>query len=332
MADRGTTIRASQLRNFSVTAEDIKNDSLTGNKLIDGTISGAKIADEAITESKLDISNSPINGYFLQYVTGSGFVWAEATVSGASDHGELDGLVDDDHSQYLLTNGGRQLTGDWDFGSANISGTGDVYCDQIRLTTGITDEGDGVLEIDSSEVEFTGILTISGTTKKSGHFYAGSTAPTTSGSRLNYDGDFYATRVYNAYYNDLADFQYISDDKIYGMVYYETGMGIRICNTRCQKGVVGVLSDTYGFALGSSEDDSFGPIAIAGWALAKVDKEYDSGTPLTNDALGSLTEMSLEEKTKYPERLVAVYMKKESLDFWGPNKIPVNNRHWVKVK
>lgn len=126
MADRHTTIRASQLRNFSISAEDLKTDSITGDKFIDGTISGAKIADEAVSESKLDVINIPVDGYYLKYTTISGMEWA-ISGGGTSDHGSLTGLVDDDHSQYLLTNGNRQLSGSWDYGSQTISGSGDVY-------------------------------------------------------------------------------------------------------------------------------------------------------------------------------------------------------------
>lgn len=42
-----------------------------------------------------------------------------------TDHGDLDGLTDDDHTQYLLANGSRNLTGDWQTGEFDINGTGD---------------------------------------------------------------------------------------------------------------------------------------------------------------------------------------------------------------
>ena len=40
---------------------------------------------------------------------------------GRVDHGVLDGLLDDDHPQYLLTNGGRALTGDLSAGGNHIT-------------------------------------------------------------------------------------------------------------------------------------------------------------------------------------------------------------------
>lgn len=38
-----------------------------------------------------------------------------------NDHGELDGLSDDDHPQYLLTNGSRALGGNWSLGGHDLS-------------------------------------------------------------------------------------------------------------------------------------------------------------------------------------------------------------------
>ena len=43
------------------------------------------------------------------------------TAAQAADHGNLAGLTDDDHLQYLLTNGSRTLSGNWDAGNWNIT-------------------------------------------------------------------------------------------------------------------------------------------------------------------------------------------------------------------
>lgn len=50
---------------------------------------------------------------------------ASAT-SSASDHGNLLGLGDDDHAQYLLVNGTRAMTGDLDMGTNDIANVGTV--------------------------------------------------------------------------------------------------------------------------------------------------------------------------------------------------------------
>jgi hypothetical protein len=155
-----------------------------------------------------------------------------------------------------------------------------------------------------------------------------------SGTGILVTGDFKAaTRIWNAVWNDLADFQLLNDELVFGACYFDTKDGARICNERCQLSVIGIASDTYGFGLGLNPVSQV-PIAVAGWVLAFVDNEYPCGTPLTNNEKGMLTEMTLEEKMHYPERLVAIYKRKEMDKLWGPEgkKIEVKDRHWVRVK
>lgn len=145
---------------------------------------------------------------------------------------------------------------------------------------------------------------------------------------------FSAGKVWNAVWNDIADFQLLCDRLEFGKCYFDTKDGAMICNKRCQMSVIGIASDTFGFGVGNRPDNKQVPIAVAGWVLAFVDKEYECGTPLTNDEHGNLTAMTREEKLEYPERIVALYKRKEMEEFWGPEnqKIAVKGRHWVKIK
>ena len=191
------------------------------------------------------------------------------------------------------------------------------YYTETELTNGATDLVLGTLKVD-------------GSTKADGYLYDSTLDPSNT-TRLNYDGYFYATRVYNAVYNDIADFQDLDDILDYGKCYIDMGEGVKIANKRCQRGVIGIASDTYGFAVGQkNEGVNQVPISIAGWVLAQVDKEYYPGTPLTNDEWGQLTEMTPSEKVSFPERILAIYRKPERELYW--NNIEVNERHWVKVK
>lgn len=56
-------------------------------------------------------------------VASSSFVGAGA---GVTAHGDLSGLGNDDHTQYLLTNGNRALSGDLDLGSNSIVNAGNI--------------------------------------------------------------------------------------------------------------------------------------------------------------------------------------------------------------
>lgn len=146
-------------------------------------------------------------------------------------------------------------------------------------------------------------------------------------------GDIYANKVYNAVYNDLADFVNCLDETVqYGKCYRWTNDGgATICTEWCQKGVMGIASDTYGFALGMTEGKL--PLAVSGLALAYVEAGCEAGDCLTNNADGILVRMTDDEKMKYPERILATYMNKEEAEFYGMrNEVVVNGRHWVKVK
>lgn len=143
-----------------------------------------------------------------------------------------------------------------------------------------------------------------------------------------------ASKVWNAVWNDIADFQLLNDKLIFGKCYVDHIEGARIASQRCQMAIMGIASDTFGFGVGSGANEKEVPIAVCGWVLAFVDQEYDCGTPLTNNENGDLTEMTLEEKRNFPERIIAIYKKPEKNLEFGPNnqKITVNGRHWVKVK
>lgn len=65
------------------------------------------------------------------------------TASGMINHGLLSGLLNDNHPQYLKADGTRQLSNDWNYGSASISGTGNFYGNGATLSNvGYVENGD----------------------------------------------------------------------------------------------------------------------------------------------------------------------------------------------
>lgn len=104
----------------------------------------------------------------------------------------------------------------------------------------------------------------------------------------------------NAVWNDVADFQILADRLEFGKCYFDTKDGAMICNQRCQMSVIGIASDTFGYAAGAGANVTREiPIGVAGWLLALVDQEYECGTLLTNDEHGNLTVMTKIEKMEY---------------------------------
>ena len=70
--------------------------------------------------------------------------------------------------------------------------------------------------------------------------------------------------------------------------------------------------------------------AVAGFALAYVDKIYSEGTSLTWSDDGKLTKCNILKRVLHPERVIATFYKEEKQESW--HGVKVNNRHWVKVR
>lgn len=115
------------------------------------------------------------------------------------------------------------------------------------------------------------------------NFYTGTTAPTAT-TRLNVDGYLYATKVYNAVFNDLAEFMLVAEDNLEPgqiLIWDEEKGGLTTSGTEADKRIVGVYSDSYGFALGGNEEDEDKvPIGISGRVWVKVRTKVSSGDGL----------------------------------------------------
>ena len=149
---------------------------------------------------------------------------------------------------------------------------------------------------------------------------------------LNAVGTITGAKVSNAVWNDIADFIEVEDDfdVMYGRAYSRLPDGrMTLAQGYMQKGVLGIASDTYGIGVGTKEGKKTIPLAIGGFVLAHIDKEYEPGTPLTCTEGGVLTEFDMENKMRYPERMLAIFDKVERQTSW--NGVAVNGRHWVKV-
>ena len=138
--------------------------------------------------------------------------------------------------------------------------------------------------------------------------------------------------IYGTMGNDLADCINISDDMEIesGYCYCFDGTNYYKSTEYMDKKLIGIHSDTASFYLGGGMNKKQLKIAVAGFVLAYVDKEYEVGTPLTCTENGYLTEIKQEDKVNYPERVIAVYWKNEPNETWG--RVTVNGRKWVKIR
>lgn len=142
--------------------------------------------------------------------------------------------------------------------------------------------------------------------------------------------------VYCAVWNDLSDSIPINEDcKLeHGYCYCFNGEEYHKSSKYLDNGIIGIHSDTFGLKLGTEDNKKKLDVAVAGFALAYVDKEYSPGTPLTCTENGYLTEIKKQDKIEYPEKIVATYWKNEPAEEWGTEdkKVKVNGRKWVKIK
>ena len=86
--------------------------------------------------------------------------------------------------------------------------------------------------------------------------------------------------------------------------------------------------------MGRRENEKQMSVAVAGFVLAYVDKEYPVGTPLTCKENGILTKLKEEDISKNPHKIIGTFWKAEPNEFWGAEgkEVEVNGRKWVKVK
>lgn len=140
-------------------------------------------------------------------------------------------------------------------------------------------------------------------------------------------------KVFNAVWNDIADFIEVEDECIIeaGKCYYITkDFKHEQTSDYQQKGTLGIASDTYGYGLGKTDGKHQLPIAVGGFVLAYIEGKPEPGDALCSAPNGKLAVMSDEYRQLYPERIVATYYKPESVEEY--HGIQVNGRHWVKVK
>ncbi len=96
------SIAHAKLAGDAVDGDNIADDSINSEHYVDGSIDAAHIADDAVTQSKiadasvdearLQVSNSPTNGYVLTAQSGNtgGLTWAEQSASGGAVGGGND--------------------------------------------------------------------------------------------------------------------------------------------------------------------------------------------------------------------------------------------------
>jgi hypothetical protein len=139
-----------------------------------------------------------------------------------------------------------------------------------------------------------------GTTSTIGQFDSGSTAPVDITARMNFNGIFYATKVYNAVYNDYAEY-FLKDEELDPgdvVTLNPNSRGYLKSRKKYDSLVVGVVSDTFGHLLGgegkNTDEEKYVPVGLAGKVNVKVTGTVVKGNLLVSSDIPGVAIASYE--------------------------------------
>ena len=152
------------------------------------------------------------------------------------------------------------------------------------------------------------------------------------------DRDKYSrfVRAYGAVWNDYAEMRNVDESIEPGKCVREVGNGKMVLSTeRLERGCK-VISDTYGFNIGETEECKT-PIAVSGRVLAYLyeGREYAKshiGWPVCSGPDGTVSVMSEEEEIRYPSRIIGTISEIPEYETWGTGNVQVNDRVWIYVR
>lgn len=157
-------------------------------------------------------------------------------------------------------------------------------------------------------------------------FYTGTTAPTGS-TRLNMQGYFYATRVYNAIYNDYAEYfkktEDISPGDVVELNIDSEKEDYRKTREDCSKFVVGVVSDDYAQCIGGKGDgkdeENFAAIGMAGRVKVKLVGTVEKGDLIVSSSLPGVARALRKHEEYIPGTVIGKSL--ESKDIYEVRRI-----------
>ena len=300
--------------------------------------------------SKSDITNL---GIPAQDTTYSAATTGAAGLMSAADKTKLDGIAEGANKYtYTLPTASSSTLGGVKIGTGIAISNGVISNSGVRsIATGSTN---GTISVNtngsSTEVAVkglgsnaytstsylplaggtvTGVTTFSNTTASS----STSTGAVKISGGLGVAGNIYGAKVYGAVWNDYAEYrdqnEYIEPGYI---AYCDDDGKLKKTTERLQK-FEGVVSDTFGFAIGET-DECKTPLAIAGRVLVYANPEdhFHSGDCVCAGPDGIAHYMTREEIIEYPDRIVGTVSEVPTYETWGSGNIAVNNRIWIKVR
>ncbi len=181
----------------------------------------------------------------------------------------------------------------------------------------------------------------------------GNASDATNGFDSNYTGTYYgdtrasirtsggiyaalniwASRVFNAVFNDYAECR-TTIDLTPGHVVIDQDDGSLACSFKRLQPGAQVISDTYGHLMGAT-DKATTPIAVAGRVLVytyQPRENYHAGMAVCSAPDGTVDIMSRAEICEYPDCIVGIVSEIPQYETWGSDNVKVDGRIWIKVR
>ena len=153
------------------------------------------------------------------------------------------------------------------------------------------------------------------------------------------NGSLYASKVYNAVWNDYAECRE-SNISEPGRVVRESVMGVMVITDRRMMRGCKIISDTYGACMGETEKAKT-PIGVAGRVLAypyRDRNKYYLGAPVCSGPNGTVDVMNRLEAILHPECIIGTVSEIPRYEKWvagtkdDPKEIEVKGRIWIYVR
>lgn len=147
-------------------------------------------------------------------------------------------------------------------------------------------------------------------------------------------GNLYASKVYNAIWNDYAEMRKTNFEVKFGQCVIDNDDGsLSIANKRLLPGAQ-VVSDTWGHIMGET-DNAKTPVAVAGRVLVypyRDRSEYHAGMSVCTAPNGTVDIMTREEIMMYPDCIVGIVSEIPTYEKWGSGNVDIDGRIWIKIK
>lgn len=137
----------------------------------------------------------------------------------------------------------------------------------------------------TSGSESIGALKYNGIAALEGTLHGGASDPI-GVEALTYNGYFSATKIFNAVYNDVAEFVYFSKPSQPGQVLVIKNGKVQPSSGYGMKTVIGVHSDTFGYALGSADKEKKTSIGLVGRVNVWINEPCKEGDLLISSVKG----------------------------------------------